>query len=285
MSKKKFIPKISVVIPTIGEPILKNTVDSLLNSTLKPSEVIIVIPNKFLHRINLKKNKVIKIINSSIEGQVQQRIEGFKIAKGDFVLQLDADIVIDKNCLSQLCTTLCKLKTPSVVMPTYNQNIIKKNISQFFIKDFLSKFIYMGVSSIKNQGIKFTWDVWYKSFEWPEKLSEMNYVNGACLLHKRSNLIIDDYYPYDGKAYGEDLLHSFMLTKNGVKLFCEPLALAINNDGHYEFNTLTELKKFIYRTFLYKKFLTQESGGSMFRFYLWFSLYSMNQIYIFFKKA
>jgi len=39
------------------------------------------------------------------------------------------------------------------------------------------------------------------------------------VLHRKENLILYDYFPNKGKAYCEDLIHSFLLRESGVTLF------------------------------------------------------------------
>ena len=41
---------------------------------------------------------------------------------------------------------------------------------------------------------------------------------GGCILHKKANLILSNYYPFEGKAYCEDIVLSFLLRQSGIKL-------------------------------------------------------------------
>ena len=94
---------ISVVIPTIGTRDLFPTLSSLNNSSIKINEIIISAPfNNSLNKNKLQKVKNVKIYISKFKGQVLQRIEGFKIAKGEIVVQLDDDIILEKDCLELL---------------------------------------------------------------------------------------------------------------------------------------------------------------------------------------
>ena len=45
-------------------------------------------------------------------------------------------------------------------------------------------------------------------------------------MHLKKNLILNDYFKFEGKAYCEDLYHSLLLKKNGVKLFIDSSAIA-----------------------------------------------------------
>ena len=48
-------------------------------------------------------------------------------------------------------------------------------------------------------------------------LIAVDWQSGGCVLHKKKNLILDDYYPFSGKAFSEDLIHSYLLKKEGLK--------------------------------------------------------------------
>ena len=104
------IDDLSIVITTIGEKILFNTVAKILDQVHESSnfEILVCIYNKNNFKIqNLKNKKFIKIINTKIPGQVGQRIEGFKNAKKNYILQLDDDC---KICLEDICKLKNKLE-------------------------------------------------------------------------------------------------------------------------------------------------------------------------------
>ena len=50
-------------------------------------------------------------------------------------------------------------------------------------------------------------------------LVKVEWQPGGCVMHRRENLVLEDFYPYKGKAYCEDLIHSFLLRQAGVGLF------------------------------------------------------------------
>ena len=92
--------KVSVVIPTIGSRNLKKTLNSICSSSLKVNEIIISLPqDSNFEKTIYSSYKNLKFHISEFKGQVVQRIEGFKIAKNDLVVQLDDDIVLEKTCL------------------------------------------------------------------------------------------------------------------------------------------------------------------------------------------
>lgn len=285
MIKSHYKPSLSVVVPSIGEATLINTIKSLQLSTFKPSEIIIVIPKKFSQRFSQLKIKNVKVLETKFAGQVQQRIAGFKMSSGELVLQLDSDITLSKECLRKLVEVIKIEGHDAAVAPSYLSADSREIQYTSKLKKLLGLFINFGEGSIKVSINSFTWDAWYNNFEWPRKTSEMNYLNGGCLLHWKKNLILDDYYPYKGKAYGEDLLHSYFLRKRGVRLFCVPFAKAATLVNSYEFNSPKLFFDFIKRTFIYKYKLTKITKGKTFRFYLWFFLFFINQLIVFLKNV
>ena len=53
--------------------------------------------------------------------------------------------------------------------------------------------------------------------------NEINYpcdwLAGGCVLHHSNQVYLDNFYPFEGKAYSEDLFHSFYLKKSGINLY------------------------------------------------------------------
>ena len=55
-------------------------------------------------------------------------------------------------------------------------------------------------------------------------LIETDWLPGGCILHLKNNLVMFDYYPFKGKAFCEDLIHSHFLKKKN-KLFITKKAI------------------------------------------------------------
>ena len=94
--------KISVVIPTVGENTLSNVLEALNNSTIKPFEIILSIHEDNFNLVKNYEKENIKIIITKFRGQVAQRIKGFNESKGDYILQLDSDIVLKNDTIEIL---------------------------------------------------------------------------------------------------------------------------------------------------------------------------------------
>ena len=262
--------KLSVVIPTIGDRNLFPTLLSLNNSSIEINEIIISAPIKNkLNSIELQKIRNLKIHISKFKGQVLQRIEGFKIAKGDYILQLDDDIILNKNCIRLLFDELKNLPNASIspnVFLSENKNSI------FSKKDSLKQKIFNLISGLKlyNREGRIT----ISGFEsYPEissnsdLLTETEWLIGGCVLHHKKNLILNNYFNFSGKAYCEDLFHSLELRKNKIKLFIHKKASIFLdvNENKMDWNTF---KKELFKDLRVRRFLVLNNKLSSTRMYL-----------------
>ena len=259
--------KISIVIPTIGKRNLIPTINSLNNNSIKPEEIIIVFPNHESNNlVELKSINNVKIIKSKFKGQVKQRIEGFKYVKNDIVVQLDDDIILKHDCLERLinvlnnngdCAVSPNLFDINKKKSIYNRNqglkrkifnLIshgKVNISHGIITN--SGFESYPILNENNQGIIST--------EW---------LVGGFVMHLKKNLILNDYFEFQGKAYCEDLYHSVLLKKKGVKLLIDSSAIAyLNIEIETMFSYFSNLKNDMR---IRKKFVLRENLN-VFRMY------------------
>ena len=234
--------KISVIIPTLGDRDLIPTLNSLQNSSIDIDEIIISVPkNNTLSKRMLSNNNNVLVHSSIYKGQVLQRIEGFKIAKNEVVVQLDDDIILDTNCLSQMLEFILSHRKSSI-SAHFHDIISKKSIyskeenigfSNFF---FLSELKYLGnkiYNKIKNgSNVNQNGDISISGFETYPNMREhkepfiSGWIPGGCVMHYKSNLVLSNFFPFVGKAYCEDLYHSIALKKNNIQLYYHPSAKA-----------------------------------------------------------
>ena len=221
--------KISIVIATIGNRNLLPTINSLNNNTIKPDEIIISITSKYLNEFEeLKTFNNVKIVLSRFKGQVKQRIEGFKNVKNNIVVQLDDDIILKEDCLEKLKNSLkengnCAV-SPNLFDINLNKSIYNKKIG---FKRKIFNFISHGKFNINKGKITDSgFEVNPILIENNQEIVSTEWLVGGCVMHLKKNLILNDYFKFEGKAYCEDLYHSLLLKKNGVKLFVDSSAIA-----------------------------------------------------------
>lgn len=218
---------LSVVIASIGGDVLIRTIDALNSGSIVPDEIILVVPRSFASNIPAISSENFRYQLVDFKGQVAQRAYGFTLVKSDYVMQLDDDIQLDHTCVERLITGLKKLGTghsvgPSIFYANTNESIYSMNngikAEILNLKAFLLSGVPWGtkrMGKISKIGSGFGYDPESTSAE----LNRTEWIAGGCTLHHKSSLIFKNYFPYAGKAYGEDLLHSVELTNSGVKLF------------------------------------------------------------------
>lgn len=273
-------PSVSVVIPTLGGTILKKTVKCLNAGSLVPDEIIICIPEDKEDSIRLSEFNNIKIIKTPFYGQVRQRAEGFKNSTADIVLQLDDDIELEHNCLNTLVNTLLASGPKSCVGPIMYNRDTGKTVSFSSSKKWIDKLYYWiingnkgfvpGTISKAGTGIghfvNSNTAPYYKT-EW---------LAGGCIAHYRDNLITDNYYPFNGKAFCEDLIHSVLLRQNGCSLILEPGArCGVDIPVNHDLN-LWQYISLQYKGYKANRYFVRLNKNSLFRMNLYYLLLVFN---------
>lgn len=219
---------ISIVIPTLGSNKLKLTLNSITNSSIFVKEIIIVIPKNFNFKFDLTPfsslNIVILITNEG--GQVFQRIEGFKIAKGNFILQLDDDIEFNQFFIEEMVKTINSLPNSSALSPLltnrFNNSVYRTSFNPltriFYAIFYLDFFLEEGSVNSFGKSIGITTI---------NKIIKVEWLPGGCVLHRKENLILDNYFPFKSKAFMEDLFHSYYLKSKGTSLYVNSNLFAI----------------------------------------------------------
>ncbi len=238
--------KLSVVIPTLGGIQLKDTIKALQDSSIRPMEILICMPDssELLADIDLSDN--VEIIRTKKKGQVYQRATGFLAAKGDFVLQIDDDVFLEKDTIEKLIHQINSSNEKIAVAPVYlwiNTDISVFESNRATILGKVSDWIMNGKDgyqpgAVSLSGVGFGLNINDKT----QDKTRSEWLPGGCILHRSDNLVTQDYFPFPGKAYSEDLIHSFLLRENGVKLYACNKAIAYLEPIFYP-DSLIELYK------------------------------------------
>ena len=227
---------LSVVIPSLGGN-LDLTLDALNSGSIVPDEIIICLPNGSHSVDNLELYSNVTIIYSYKYGQVYQRICGFNRAKNRYVLQLDDDVIVDNNCISNLLGYM-HTQDDNVALSPYWKKIGshedfcpgKKSAPYmslyYWLLNSSDGYVPGGVSLA---GTEFC----VNKKDLPDGLKhiDVEWQSGGCVLHAKKNLITKNYYPFSGKAYSEDLFHSYLLRRKGVILRAVLTAIAFVDDN------------------------------------------------------
>jgi glycosyltransferase involved in cell wall biosynthesis len=242
MFQNNLLP-VSVVIPTLGGKQLIDTINFINTGKEIPYEILVCIPKEFSQNINFKLPYNVEIVYTEKKGQVYQRTIGFSLAKSDYVLQLDDDLKLSNNDIKTLIKELnSKGKYSSIGPQFFNRSLNEfcyltpKGFNK--VESYLIEYLIGGakwgkkrLGTISKSGRNFGYDINYMN-----NINEkVEWLAGGCILHRKENLITENYFPFSGKAYCEDLMHSILLRKNNIDLWitknvvCE-LAALIDNE-------------------------------------------------------
>ena len=280
---KKILP-ISVVIPTLGSKDLYNCIKKVNSGNTLPKEIIISIPKKYKLNKKLKFNNI-KILRTNKSGQVSQRIEGFKIVKNKIIMQLDDDIFLKKNTMINLYESLIKKGKKNVVGPFYfdrnfNTNIQKINLDSdfFLLKEFYKKIICKAkwgkkkMGTITPIGINYGVDPDYVN----KKTFKTEWLAGGCVLGYKEDLIKKNYFPFDGKAYAEDVINSLYRKRKKISHYVVlNSSVGTTYEVKYSFNEILQELRVRYH-------ILKLISGSKIRFFIWCFFEIINKL--FFKK-
>jgi GT2 family glycosyltransferase len=218
------VSQVSIVIASVGRGSLNRVISNIDSWPSSPMIIIVSLPNNGRIDLGFSPTTPVCFFRASSRGQVLQRVEAFRRVTSRFVLQLDDDISIDYASLIKLGETLLLDKAFAVgtkiryenqkdevsnqhspyrtLMKRLEHRIIGSNSKNYFPgKDTLS-------------GVPILVD----SDNFPFELLEVDYVSGGAMLHYRKNLILQNYFPFEGRADYEDLFHCLALRKSGVRI-------------------------------------------------------------------
>jgi glycosyltransferase involved in cell wall biosynthesis len=263
---------LTVVIATIGEPTLNRTIKSLVVSSIVPNQILVCIPKeKQKHLPELDEfGAIIKIIPTEGSGQVLQRAIGFRASSSKYTLQLDSDVILEKNCLKTLISFL-EIHPKAAVSPQIYDGKTGKYHS--YLTEGSSKFSKLDLSllfyiangsdgyrpgSISKCGENFG------TIE-GDGPTKCDWLPGGCILHRSENLVLENYFPFKGKAYGEDVLHSYFLTMRNIDLIQLPNARIETFFPSHEFSGLREMGHIQWRAFRIKFYIAGLLGKSRLR--------------------
>tara|TARA_B100001250_G_C19762124_1_gene772952 strand:- start:151 stop:999 length:849 start_codon:yes stop_codon:yes gene_type:complete len=268
----KEIP-VSIVVTSIGEDILLENLKNLTSKYPKINEILVIIPEEF------KKSEFIDFDNvkfyfTKSKGQVTQRIYGFKKAKNNYVLQLDCDCFISNSDIEKMYLVLLNLYgTNYAIAPVYYCDKSNKSIHEFTvgfwsnIKNILtyficgSKYSIFKMGTVSNIGTNYGVDPNYMFND----IFISEWVPGGCVMHYKENLITHNYYPFKGKAYSEDLIHSFFLRNKKIQLLVTKKSKCYTEQPFVP-KEFSEFKKFLKVQKYYWKLL---KNNNYVKFYIW----------------
>ncbi|HIF9091536.1 TPA: glycosyltransferase family 2 protein [Photobacterium damselae] len=188
--------KVSIIVPIFGvEKYLSSFLNSLLKTTLEDVEFILIndASKDNCHNLisNVKDNRIIYIKKEVNEGLYKARQDGFNIAKGDYIINLDPDDIISDNYIKKMYDYIS----------THNLDIVISNV----------ELIDEDGNSIKNRKSCNVTDSCIVEDSDKGRLLGFPYATW-CRIFRRSLLILNSYE----YKYGELYLTNFHFI-NGIK--------------------------------------------------------------------
>jgi glycosyltransferase involved in cell wall biosynthesis len=214
---------LSVVIATLGGDSLATTIDALNRGSIVPNEILICIPENEAIKVKELIYPNVKIIVTECRGQVAQRVIGFRSASHDWVMQLDDDMLVDEHCIQHLLDTFKILGTNVAVAPALMNSETGESVYKRSVRNrTLQKLYYwlMNGSDGYQPGKldKAGTAVGFDSTGARNEIFNAEWLAGGCVMHHRDNLVLENFYPFAGKAYFEDVIHSYHLRCRGISL-------------------------------------------------------------------
>ena len=227
-------PSLSVVIATLGGAQIVRTISEMNSGSVRPSEILVCIPEEDAHRVEGLSFDNVRIVPTKVCGQVAQRAEGFRQVSCPLVMQLDDDILLADNSIEISVASLLTLGRGHVVGPVFYNAITTEPISKIEtgFKGFVINVYEMLVrglpwgrrrmGALSKTGGCGSVDPRCCN----EALIAVSWLAGGCSISFREDLIRDEFFPFDGKAFSEDILHSSLREKKGIRHYVAVAAKA-----------------------------------------------------------
>jgi hypothetical protein len=100
---------------------------------------------------------------------------------------------------------------------------------------------------------------------------ETQWLPGGMVLHHRDNLIFNNYFPFSGKAYSEDLFHSAEMKQNGINLYVILNSKAWISDPRSSISlTIFEWISNLKKDFITRLYFVRITNRSVIRMYVYY---------------
>jgi len=275
---KRVLP-ISVVIATLGGDVLKNTIAHLNQGEVAPAEILICIPEPEAPNADcVTAVSNVHIIKTPCRGQVAQRAVGLGMAEYPYVMQFDDDVILRPDTLQVLYETLCAKGPGNVVAPFFRLQPTGEEGTRYTegLRGLLrncyasvvcgAPFGRKRLGKISPSGIGFG----VPMSSGAARVIESEWLPGGVALCHKADLITHNFYPFSGKAFSEDLIHSILWRKQGCRLWTVLDVSAMIDVTIESFGWKSVMGR--YRASAY---VARLSGGSIWYTRLWLAFYCL----------
>ncbi len=275
---KRRLP-ISVVIATLGGDVLRNTVEQLNRGTGIPTEILICIPE--LDAMNAKcvsEIANVHVIKTHCRGQVAQRAVGLLKARCPYVMQFDDDVILPRDTLKAMLDVLIAKGPSNVVAPFFRVQPTGEDGTRYHegLRGFVASCYYTLICGagfgrkrlgrIASSGIGFG----VPMVTGTTRIVESEWLPGGVALCNKEDLIMDNYYPFPGKAFSEDLIHSVLWRKQNCRLWT-----VLDTSALVDVTVESFAWKSVIGRYKAHAYVANLVGGSVWRTRLWFAFYCL----------
>ncbi len=220
---------VSVVIATLGGATLSGTIACLNRGTVVPAEILVCVPVQEASGMERLPFDNVRVVPTPFRGQVAQRAAGFKQAQYSFVMQLDDDMLVDAQCVERLLAVVAQscdcAVAPALVNVATGESVYKKNLRTGALVGSIYYWLMNGCKGYcEGEVEKSGSPVGVDPAASRRAQYYVEWVAGGCVLHRRENLVLENFYPFAGKAFCEDIIHSFLLQQRNIRLIIVPQA-------------------------------------------------------------
>lgn len=268
---------------TLGGDSVIRTIEALNSGTIKPDEIIICIPEKEAPRVTKLPFDNITVIITKCRGQVAQRAIGFQKASNKYVMQIDDDIIVENKCIEKLLGTYRKGDNSITVAPAFINISTGESVYVKPVRNkMLDKIYYWLVNGSKGYQPgridKSSCPVGVDPKCENTEIVRVDWLAGGCLMHRKENLVLDNYYPFSGKAFCEDIIHSHLLKKKGVSLLVNTEAVCRLEIIPSKSYVLSEFVRNLVADYRARKYFAQISGRSVIRMNIFYLAWCMSYL-------
>jgi hypothetical protein len=260
---------VSVVIATLGGDSLPGVI-SQLNERAPPAEILICIPEAEAGRVAALGSANVRVVVTPGRGQVAQRAYGLGCATQPVVLQMDDDILLRPDDLDQLMLALQRLGPGNAVAPIIcdlNRRCLHayRDGVRGWLQSLHATLICGAPWGLKRMGTVSPAGVSYGVSDryCGTDLVPVDWLPGGCVLCHRQDLVRDSFFPFRGKAYSEDILHSLLRQVRGIRSWIVPASRCMTPPG-----PAVVSRKELAADFRVRRHVVRMRGGSMLRFRL-----------------
>lgn len=283
---------LSVVIATLGGDVLGPTLAKLNSGDNIPAEILVCVPEKEAAGLSNYGHRNVRVIATPCRGQVSQRAYGLRLVVQSFVMQMDDDIIIEPATVEILLSSLKKLGPGNVIAPLYRHLSSGQYITQhlsgwrgLIFNAYLT--IICGAPWGESRMGRLTatgMGYWVDRSLIGNEPFETEWVPGGCVLSHRQDLVTDNYFPFPGKAFSEDLIHSIYWRRRGIHLWAIPTA-----DCRTKVDPIPFDWRLMRANFRAHAHVVSLIKGTRWRLYAWFAFFlvlqSLRQIVQIIKKT